>query len=31
MGALLGFLVLGLVGLILGGIAWYTRPRRQPT
>lgn len=30
-GALLGFLVLGLVGLILGGIAWYTRPRRQPT
>lgn len=31
MGALLGFLVLGVVGLILGGIAWYTRPRRQPT
>lgn len=28
MGALLGFLVLGVVGLILGGIAWYTRPRR---
>lgn len=27
LGALLGFLVLGAVGLILGGIAWYTRPR----
>lgn len=27
LGALLGFLVLGTVGLILGGIAWYTRPR----
>ncbi|MFN1127609.1 cell division protein DrpB [Lelliottia nimipressuralis] len=26
-GAFLGFLVLGAVGLILGGIAWYTRPR----
>ena len=25
-GALLGFLVLGGVGLILGAIAWYTRP-----
>ena len=29
LGALLGFLVLGTVGLILGGIAWYTRPRRD--
>lgn len=27
LGALAGFLVLGVVGLILGGIAWYTRPR----
>lgn len=27
LGALLGLLVLGTVGLILGGIAWYTRPR----
>lgn len=27
LGAFLGFLVLGAVGLILGGIAWYTRPR----
>nr|WP_318381193.1 cell division protein DrpB [uncultured Enterobacter sp.] len=26
-GALLGFLVLGVVGVILGSIAWYTRPR----
>lgn len=26
-GALLGFLVLGIVGALLGGIAWYTRPR----
>lgn len=25
-GALLGFLVLGLVGAALGAIAWYTRP-----
>lgn len=28
LGALLGFIVLGLVGAILGGIAWYTRPRQ---
>ena len=28
LGALLGFMVLGVVGLMLGGIAWYTRPRR---
>lgn len=27
LGAFLGFLVLGAVGLILGSIAWYTRPR----
>ncbi|ASV55965.1 MULTISPECIES: cell division protein DrpB [Lelliottia] len=27
LGAILGFLVLGSVGLILGAIAWYTRPR----
>lgn len=27
LGALLGFLLLGAVGLILGAIAWYTRPR----
>lgn len=27
LGALLGFLLLGSVGLILGAIAWYTRPR----
>ncbi|MTH48047.1 cell division protein DrpB [Intestinirhabdus alba] len=27
--ALLDFLVSGLVGLILGGIAWYTRPRGE--
>lgn len=26
--ALLGFIVLGIVGAILGGIAWYTRPRQ---
>ena len=26
LGALLGFLVLGVVGLLLGTIAWYTRP-----
>ncbi|MEO3991262.1 cell division protein DrpB [Pseudocitrobacter cyperus] len=26
--ALAGFIVLGIVGLILGGIAWYTRPRQ---
>ncbi len=26
-GALCGFLVLSVVGAILGGIAWYTRPR----
>ena len=29
LGALLGFLVLGCVGAILGGIAWYTRPRHR--
>lgn len=29
LGALLGFLVLGTVGAILGGIAWYTRPRQD--
>jgi sulfite exporter TauE/SafE len=28
-GALLGFLVLGIVGAILGAIAWYTRPNRR--
>ncbi|HBT3176793.1 TPA: hypothetical protein MBF38_004791 [Klebsiella aerogenes] len=28
-GALLGFLVLGIVGLVLGAIAWYTRPQTQ--
>lgn len=28
-GALLGFLVLGMVGLVLGAIAWYTRPQTQ--
>ncbi|STW06162.1 putative outer membrane protein N precursor [Klebsiella grimontii] len=28
-GALLGFLVLGIVGAILGAIAWYTRPNAQ--
>ncbi|MGG8094150.1 cell division protein DrpB [Klebsiella aerogenes] len=28
-GALLGFLVLGAVGLILVAIAWYTRPPIQ--
>lgn len=28
LGALLGFLVLSIVGGLLGGIAWYTRPRR---
>jgi len=27
LGALLGFLVLSVVGGILGSIAWYTRPR----
>nr|WP_159466251.1 cell division protein DrpB [Scandinavium goeteborgense] len=27
LGALFGFLVLSVVGAILGGIAWYTRPR----
>lgn len=27
-GALLGFLVLSIVGALLGGIAWYTHPRR---
>lgn len=26
-GALLGFIVLSIVGALLGGIAWYTRPR----
>lgn len=26
LGALLGFLVLSVVGAILGAIAWYTRP-----
>ena len=29
LGALFGFLVLSTVGLILGGIAWYTRPRQD--
>jgi len=29
LGALLGVLVLGTVGAILGGIAWYTRPRQD--
>ena len=29
LGAILGFLVLGTVGLILGAIAWYTRPRQD--
>jgi hypothetical protein len=29
LGALFGFLVLSIVGAILGGIAWYTRPRRS--
>ena len=29
LGALLGCLVLGTVGLIPGGIAWYTRPRQD--
>ena len=28
-GALLGFLVLSIVGGILGAIAWYTRPHPQ--
>ena len=28
-GALLGFLVLGIVGTLLGAIAWYTRPNPQ--
>ena len=28
LGALLGFLVLSIVGGLLGGIAWYTRPRQ---
>lgn len=28
LGALLGFIVLSVVGAILGSIAWYTRPRR---
>lgn len=27
LGALSGVLVLGIVGFILGSIAWYTRPR----
>ncbi|MES0300899.1 hypothetical protein KDV87_15485 [Citrobacter sedlakii] len=27
LGALLGFVVLSVVGAILGAIAWYTRPR----
>lgn len=27
LGALTGFVVLGIVGFILGSIAWYTRPR----
>lgn len=27
LGALLGFSVLSVVGSLLGGIAWYTRPR----
>jgi hypothetical protein len=31
LGALLGFLVLSVVGAILGGIAWYTRPRHSGT
>jgi hypothetical protein len=29
LGALLGFVVLSSVGAILGGIAWYTRPRGE--
>ncbi|WP_146050917.1 cell division protein DrpB [Citrobacter amalonaticus] len=29
LGALLGFMVLGVVGVMLGGIAWYTRPRNN--
>ncbi|MBB1201420.1 hypothetical protein EGM70_14095 [Enterobacteriaceae bacterium 89] len=29
LGALLGILVLGVVGTILGWIAWYTRPRQK--
>lgn len=29
LGALAGGLVLGLVGLILAGIVWYTRPRHR--
>lgn len=29
LGALFGFLMLSVVGAILGGIAWYTRPRRS--
>ena len=28
LGALAVFIVLGIVGLILGGSAWYTRPRQ---
>ncbi|MCV3255425.1 cell division protein DrpB, partial [Escherichia albertii] len=27
LGALVGFLFMALVGALLGGIAWYTRPR----
>ena len=27
LGAILGFLLLSIVGALLGGIAWYTRPR----
>lgn len=27
LGALLGFIVLSVVGALLGGIAWFTRPR----
>lgn len=29
LGALVGSMVLGVVGTLLGWIAWYTRPRRK--
>lgn len=29
LGALMGGMVLGLVGMLLGWIAWYTRPRQK--